>query len=126
MTKNMENKIKITQRKMERSMLGITLKDRKKNNWIRGQTNIQDAITYLKNSKWRWAGHLARRSDDRWSAKLTFWKPNTGKRKRGRPKERWSEELRRTAGKRWKWKAKDRDKWREMGEAFVQQWTDNG
>src|SRR5713101_7543254 len=90
LTKNMENRIKITQRRMERAMLGIGLRDRKRNSWIRQQTGIEeDAIMALKRSKWRWRGHLAG-TDDRW--RTTFWKPTTGTRRR--PRGRWKDELR--------------------------------
>jgi hypothetical protein len=126
LTKKQEQKIQVTQRRMERIMLGITLKDKKRNTWIRQQTKITDALTYIKKSKWRWAGHIARREDGRWSKLTTFWIPDTGQRKRGRPRERWKDEVERLAGKNWKRKAKDRERWKKLGEAFVQQWTESG
>ena len=54
---------------MERSMLGITLRDRKRSTWIREQTKVTDIIEVIKEQKWRWAGHIARREDNRWNKK---------------------------------------------------------
>ncbi|CAB3223379.1 unnamed protein product [Arctia plantaginis] len=36
------------------------------------------------NTKWRWAGHLARYIDKRWTVETTIWKRPMGKRKRSR------------------------------------------
>jgi hypothetical protein len=46
-----------------------------------------------------------------------------GKRSVGRPQARWSDDLRRTAGRSWMGVAEDRARWQEIGEAYVQQWT---
>jgi hypothetical protein len=46
-----------------------------------------------------------------------------GKRSVGRPQARWSDDLRRTAGRSCMRIAEDRARWREVGETFVQQWT---
>ena len=107
-------------------MLGITIRDKKRNTWIRQQTEVEDVIAHIKLSKWRWAGHLARRSDGRWTKLTTLWKPETGSRRRGRPHARWQDELVNATGGRWWRKARDREDWKIRGEAFVQQWTDYG
>jgi hypothetical protein len=36
---------------------------------------------------------------------------------------RWSDDLRRTAARSWMRVVEDRARWREIGEAYVQQWT---
>ncbi len=54
------------QRTMERKVLNITLKDRVKNTEIWKQTQVKD-IRKIKESKWSWAGHSARRDDHRWT-----------------------------------------------------------
>jgi hypothetical protein len=41
----------------------------------------------------------------------------------GRPQARWSDDLRRTACRSWMRVAEDRARWRDIGEAYVQQWT---
>jgi hypothetical protein len=59
--------------------------------------------------KWQRAGHISRRTDNRWGKRVLEWRPRLGKRSVGRPQARWSDDLRR--------------RWRELGEAYVQQWT---
>jgi hypothetical protein len=72
--------------------------------------------------KWQWAGHISRRTDNRWG-KQVLELPRLGKRSVGRPQARWSHDLRRTAGISWMRVAEDRVRWREIGEAYIQQWT---
>ena len=38
---------------------------------------------------WMWAGHVLRRTDNRWTTKVTEWRPGDGMRGRGRQKTRW-------------------------------------
>jgi hypothetical protein len=73
--------------------------------------------------KWQWAGHISRRTDDRWGKRVLEWRPRLCKRNVVRPQARWSDDLRRTAGTSWMQVAMDRARWREIGEAYVQQWT---
>ena len=61
----------VAQRKMERIMLGITLRDHKRNTWIRHQTCVNFTIDVVKKGIHRWAGHVARFNDNRWPKRLT-------------------------------------------------------
>ena len=80
-----EKILRIAQRAMERSMLKITIRDRKSSLWIRKQTKIKDIIKYIKQQKRRWAGHIARRKDNRWSKRIMEWCPLDCKRSRKKP-----------------------------------------
>ncbi|KAI8438995.1 hypothetical protein MSG28_011294 [Choristoneura fumiferana] len=51
--------------------------------------------------KWQWAGHIARRTDNRWGRKVLEWRPRTGRRSVGRPPTRWTDDIVRVAGNRW-------------------------
>jgi len=62
-------RLRVTQRAMERCMLGITMRDRKTNEWICAQTKAEYIITVSKKMKWKWAGHIARRTDGKWTSK---------------------------------------------------------
>jgi hypothetical protein len=75
--------------------------------------------------KWQWAGHISRRTDNRWGKRVLEWRPRLGKRSLSRPRARWSDDLRRTrtAGRNWMRVAEDLARWREIEEAHVQQWT---
>lgn len=123
LTKQLERKLRCAQRAMERIMLGVTLRDRKRATWIREQTRIEDIIVQIKKKKWTWAGHVVRRTDNRWTTRATEWTPRDGSRSRGRPLVRWRDEIRKFAGKEWTREAQDRSGWKAMGEAFVLQWT---
>lgn len=46
----------------KKSMLGVTLKDRKKTEDIRSTTNVEDILKKIKQLKWRWTGHMAKDS----------------------------------------------------------------
>ena len=126
LTKAMEMKLRSAQRAMERSMLGITLKDRKRASWIREQTGVKDILEAIKEQKWKWAGEVARKEDGRWSRRVTDWTPRDGKRGRGRPDRRWRDEIERFAGVTWHRLAQSCESWKKLGEAFVQQWTSDG
>ena len=63
------------QRKVERIMVGVTLKDRKSTNWIRKQSGVIDIIRNIRESKHGWAVHVARRHDNRWTTRVTEWIP---------------------------------------------------
>ena len=67
----MENKLGSAQRGMERLMLGISLRDRKRTSLIREKTKVKDILLAIKEQKWRWPGHVARRDDNRWNKRLT-------------------------------------------------------
>ena len=125
-TKKMEQKLTTAQHSMERSMLGITKWDRKTLQWIRVQTQVMDIIQNIKGKKWSWAGHLARTSDNRWTKRITEWRPWLGSRHRGRQKLRWSDDITKFVGTRWIASAQDRFHWCQLGEAFALQWADHG
>ena len=123
LNKRTEQLLRIAQRAMERSMLRITIRDRKNSIWIREQTKIKDIIKYIKQQKWRWAGHVARREDNRWSKRLMEWCPLDCKRSRKRPETRWRDDIREFAGMAWQRKARGRKLRKEMGKTSVRQWT---
>jgi hypothetical protein len=125
-TKRMQDRLKTTQRSMERAMIGITKRDHKTNEWVRQKTGIQDIIVRIKALKWQWAGHLARINDHRWTRSVTEWIPLNQKRKRARPRTRWEDEINKHIGVTWMRVAKNRKEWKHHGEAFIQQWIDNG
>ena len=65
--------LSVAQRKMERIKLGITLRDHKRNTWIRHQTCVNDIIYVVKKGIHGWAGHIARFNDNRWTKRVTEW-----------------------------------------------------
>ena len=112
-------KLVTTQRKMERIMIGVTLKDRKSTEWIRKQSGLTDIIRSIRESKHRWAGHVARRRDNRWTIRITEWIPHGNKRPRGRPRTRWCDDLIQYVGPTWSHIARDRKLWQACREGFL-------
>ena len=68
-----------------------------------------------------YAGHVSRIRDNRWTLRITTWKPCERKRPRGRLARHWRDEL----DDYWKstiWQrtAQDRQMWKQHAEAFAQ------
>ncbi|CAH2209537.1 jg1452 [Pararge aegeria aegeria] len=61
-------RLRITQRAMERAMLGVSLRDQIKNEENRRRTKVTDIAQRVAKHKWKWAGHIARRTDGRWGS----------------------------------------------------------
>jgi hypothetical protein len=104
--------------------------------WIRRTTKVaeehlhksglDDWVTAVRRKKWRWAGHLARRSDGRWDRRLLTWSPLEGRQNRGRPCKRWSSDLdaffQKKAGyarNAWIDVAQDRAIWQMLEDEFI-------
>lgn len=120
LTEKTANKISICQRTMERSILNLKLSDKVKNTEIRKRTQVTDAIIHVRKLKWKWAGHLSRYEDGRWTKRVTLWRgPSKGKRRVGRPLKRWVDDIQAVAGESWMKKAQDREKWSSLEEAFT-------
>ena len=54
-------------------MLDLKLKDKIPCSEIRKRTKIIDIIEYTLKQKWKWAGHIARLKDNRWTRRCTEW-----------------------------------------------------
>lgn len=117
-TRDILHKLSVAQRAMERKLVGITLRDRKTNEWLRQRSKVTDVTKRVAKLKWEWAGHMARRADS-WSKRLLEWRPWCEKRPRGRPQMRWDGDIQRTAGIKWLQIAQDRDVWRNLKEAYT-------
>ena len=83
LSNNQLEKLVTTQRKIERIMIGVTLKDRKSTDWIRKQSCVTDIIRSIRESKHRWVGHVVSRRDNRWTIRVTEWIPRGNKRPQG-------------------------------------------
>lgn len=119
-TKKVQQKITSTQRAMERSILKIRKIHKIKSEKIRNKTKVIDALSHALTLKWRWAGHISRYMDKRWTMETTRWKGPSGKRSVGRPKRRWADDLDHFAGKDWMTLARNRELWMDLEEAFTQ------
>jgi hypothetical protein len=105
-------KIQVSQRKMERKVLDIKLRDKLRNEDFRRESGMEDAGSKARTLKWRWGGHVARMTQERWSHATTIWDSRQGKRRRGRTRHRWSQEFKNEVGVQWTRLARDRAKWK--------------
>ncbi|KAK6748749.1 hypothetical protein RB195_001398 [Necator americanus] len=58
---------------------------------LRGMSRLRYPVEYISKAKHRWAGHIMRRIDDRWTKRTLEWIPRDAKRPRGRPPTRWGD-----------------------------------
>jgi hypothetical protein len=104
-------------------MLGVSLRDRIRNQVIRQRTKVTDKAHLISMLKWQRAGHISRRTENRWGKRVLDWTPCLSKRSVRRHQARCKDNLRRTAGRSWMQVAEDRARWRAIGEPYAQQWT---
>ncbi|GFN74509.1 endonuclease-reverse transcriptase [Plakobranchus ocellatus] len=124
LNKQLYHKLQTSQRAMERKMLNIKLKDKIPTMEIRKKTQVTDVVQYIQRQKWRWAGHIARETGNRWTKRCTKWQPRSGRRDKGRQEARWMDDISRATGPQWQRKAQDRRKWKASTESYILQWMD--
>lgn len=120
-TERVKNKIMSCQHAMERSILKLRRIQKTRNADIRKKTNVTDALHHSLRQKWKWAGHIARYQDRRWTHQTTKWKGPIGKRNVGRQRRRWQDDIQNIAGYEWMKIAKNREEWCKLEEAFTQE-----
>ena len=104
-------------------MFNVKLEDRIRNTVIRQRTRVTDIVQYVTNTKWKWAGHIARMKDNRWTIRNTEWQTE-GVRSVGRPKRRWRDDIVGQQGAVWTTIARDRERWKTLAEGCFLQWKD--
>lgn len=114
-TKRQRSRMETTQRRMERRMLNKTWKDKIRNEDLKKRSQVVDVAEQTIKLKFKWAGHLMRRRDDRWTKRITEWRPRDGKRSRGRQKTRWRDAL----PTNYQRLAQDRGLWRSFWEEAI-------
>ena len=89
----------------------------KKKYLVERKTGVKDIIRTVKEYKWKWVGHIGW-LDERWTRLTTEWQPLCGKRKQGRPRVRWRDEIAEALGTPgWMRQARDWNEWKRHEEA---------
>ena len=83
----------MAQRRMERAMLGISRLDKVRNEEIAKRTRLPRVTRVAWKRKVNWAWKVANAETSKWSRQITEWCPFEYKRSRGRPVQRWEDEL---------------------------------
>ena len=122
LSKAMGQKLRTAQRAMERKMLNLKIKDKVPYTEIRKRTRVQDIVQFVLKQKWKWAGHVARLDDNRWTQRVTEWQPRECRRSRRRQRKRWRDDLVQLKGVTWRHDAQHRQRWRSDVEGYFQQW----
>ena len=86
-TERQMEKMEVAELKMVRWALGVTRKDKIRNEYVRGTAKIAKLGEKLRNARLRWYGHIKRRED--YVGKRMMEMAVPGIRKRGRPRRRW-------------------------------------
>ena len=132
----MENRLKVVWRRMLRYVFRIfrqKTSEAELENWVdfvkraasrvdalAEEMGMESWIATSRRRKWKLAGQLVRKSDDRWSKLLLDWKPCDGHgRGRGRPRTRWSSSIETFAGGDWLRLAADESGWNDLEESYV-------
>ncbi|GFR89608.1 endonuclease-reverse transcriptase [Elysia marginata] len=89
---------------------------------IRKRTGVQDVVQLTLKQKWKWAGHVARFDDNRWTQRVSEWQPGEGRTAIGRQRRRWRDDLVQLKGATWIHDAQHRQRWRSDVEGYFQQW----
>ncbi|CAD6199453.1 unnamed protein product [Caenorhabditis auriculariae] len=121
-TKETSSALRTAYRALERALLGTTRYQQWNQNQrstdLRQLSQIKDLEKHISRGKHRWAGHVIRRTDDRWSTRVTSWIPRNTRRTRGRPATRWADHFKKNIsrqGRHWMTVARDRDAWKTCG-----------
>ena len=87
-TERQVGKMEVAEMKMVRWALGVTRKDKIRNEYLRGTAKIAKLGDKLRNAILRWYGHVKRRKEG-YVGKTMMEMAVPGRRKRGRPRRRW-------------------------------------
>ena len=77
--------------------LGVTRKDKIRNEYVRGTAKIAKLGDKLRNARLSWYGHVKRREDHMGKKMMEMAVPR--RRKRGRPRRRWMDLVREDMGR---------------------------
>ncbi|KAI4462404.1 hypothetical protein MML48_4g00015188 [Holotrichia oblita] len=124
MTKKDEENLRVFERKILRSIMG-PIKEADSEFRIRTNEELQrelkgkDIVQKIKQQRIKWLGHVWRSGEESVIKLLVEWKPG-GKKRRGRPRSKWLEEVvadvRRAGVNNWQEKTKDRKRWKEISQ----------
>ena len=83
-----EQKLNVAEMRMLRWMCGVTRRDKISNEKIRGTLKERKISEKVQESRLKWYGHVMRR-DEQYVGKRVLGMEVDGRRKRGKPKQRW-------------------------------------
>jgi len=88
-------KLEAAHHKFQRRLLGITWRDKVRNEDIRKKTGSRKLDDIIKERRLRWLGHVLRMDNCRAPCQATHWELRGYKRKPGRPMKNWVDVIKR-------------------------------
>ena len=121
LTKKEEQAVLILERKIFRRIYGPKYENgegkRRTNRELEEMSKGEIIVKWIKGQRISWLGHLERMEEDRMPIKI-FTQELEGKRRRGRPRKRWKEEVERDLQmlgvRRWSWLQIGKNGWTLM------------
>ena len=101
--------------RMLRWMTGVSLSEKKSNEWVRSTLAINDIAEVMRRNRLRWFGHVERRDELCWLKRIETLQVD-GDGVKGRPRKRWKKVLREDMREKalCREDAWDRSRWRKM------------
>ena len=97
-SKKQVEKMEVAEMKMLRFAIGVTRKDKIKNEYIRSTVKVERLGIKMRKGRLRWYGHVMRRDREYVRRKMMEMKL-PGKRRKGRPKRRFLNVVKKDMGK---------------------------
>ena len=97
-TKKQVEEMEVAEIKMLRFAVGVTRKDKIRNEYIRGTVKVERLEMKMRECRLRWYGHVMRR-DQEYVGRKTMEMGLPGKTKRGRPKRKFLDVVKEDMGK---------------------------
>ena len=118
-TADIERRIQALEMRCFRKLLGISYRDHITNEEVKARIEnaigpYEDPLTTVKRRKLKWFGHVIRSSG---LAKTILQGTVQGRRRRGRQRKRWEDNIKEWTGLKWNImlrKAKNREEWRKL------------
>ena len=124
LTELQQQRLQVCENNCVRKIARVTRADRRRMVELREETGVQRSLTErLLRSRLQWAGHVERMADDRLPKRAAELREQ-GRRRRGRPRLRWEDCVKRDVRKAgeeedWKKKTRDRGGWKRLSDEAV-------
>ena len=92
MTERTRSRIQAAEMRFLRGVAGVTRLDRIRNTSIRDSLGVEPLLLQIERSQLRWYGHVVRMPHQRLAKQVLLSKPR-GKRRVGRPRTRWMDNI---------------------------------
>ena len=126
LTELQQQRLQVCENNWVRKIARVTRADRRRMVELREETRVQMSLTErLVRSRLQWGGHVERMADDRLPKRVAELREQ-GRRRRGRPRLRWEDCVKRDVKKAgeegdWKKKTQDRVGWKRLADETVKQ-----